>query len=65
LRSLLRKRAKRRGISPCGRDHQRWPNSHFAKHGFFSLLDHLDEYRRTARQLSFFSSRDWSLESRM
>lgn len=65
LRSLLRKRTKRRGISPRGRDHQRWPNSYFAAHGFFSLQDHLDEYRRTARQLSFLSSRDWSPESRM
>jgi RNA-directed DNA polymerase len=65
LRSVLRKRAKRRGISPCGRDHQRWPNSYFADHGFFSLHDHLDEYRRTARQLHFLSSRDWSPESRM
>jgi RNA-directed DNA polymerase len=65
LRSLLRKRIKRRGISPCGRDHQRWPNSYFAEHGFFSLQAHLDEYRRTPRQLSFLSSPDWSLESRM
>ena len=65
LRGLLRKRTRRRGIRPCGRDHQRWPNSYFAEHGLFSLLDHLDAYRRTARQLSFFSSRDWSLESRM
>jgi RNA-directed DNA polymerase len=65
LRSLLRKRTKRRGISPRGSDHQRWPNSYFAEHGFFSLQDHLDEYRRTVRQLRFLSSRDWSLESRM
>jgi len=36
LRSLLRKRSKRRGISK-GRDHQRWPNQFFAKHGLFSL----------------------------
>lgn len=60
LRSLLRRRKKLRGISPRGRDHQRWPNSYFGEHGFFSLLDHLDEYRRTARQLSFFSAREWS-----
>jgi RNA-directed DNA polymerase len=65
LRSVLRKRTHRRGISPCGSDHQRWPNSYFADHGFFSLQDHLEEFRRTARQLSFFSSRDWSPESRM
>jgi RNA-directed DNA polymerase len=65
LRSLLRKRTKRRGISPCGSDHQRWPNSYFAANGFFSMSDHLDDYRRTPRQLSFLSARDWSLESRM
>lgn len=65
LRGLLRKRTKRRGISPRGRDHQRWPNSYFDAHGFFSFQDHLDAYRRTPRQLRFLSSRDWSLESRM
>jgi RNA-directed DNA polymerase len=38
LRSILRRRANRRG---CGRgaDHQRWPNSYFAKHGYYSLVD--------------------------
>lgn len=36
LRSILRKRAGRRGRGRGG-DHQRWPNSFFAKHGFFSL----------------------------
>lgn len=36
LRSILRKRAGRRGRGR-GRDHQRWPNSYFADHGFFSL----------------------------
>jgi RNA-directed DNA polymerase len=61
LRSLLRRRKKLRGISPRGRDHQRWPNSYFTEHGFFSLLDHLNEYRRTPRQLNFFSARDWSI----
>jgi RNA-directed DNA polymerase len=65
LRSLLRKRTKRRGISPRGSDHQRWPNLYFASHGFFSLADHLEQFRRTPRQLRLFSSRDWSLESRM
>lgn len=54
LRSLLRRRAKRRGISPRGRDHQRWPNSYFAQLGFFSMLSHLDDYRRMARQLNLF-----------
>lgn len=37
LRSILRKRAGRRG---CGRgtDHQRWPNRFFAAQGLFSLV---------------------------
>jgi len=38
LRSILRKRSKRRGISR-GRDHNRWPNRYFRDHGFFSLED--------------------------
>jgi RNA-directed DNA polymerase len=38
LRSILRKRSKRRGISR-GRDHNRWPNSFFREHGLFSLED--------------------------
>jgi len=58
LRSLLRRRAKRRGISPRGRDQQRWPNSYFAQLGFFSLLDHLDDYRHMARQLNLFPAGD-------
>ena len=65
LRSLLRQRTKRRGISPGGRDHPRWPNSYFAQHGFFSLLARLDHYRHAVRQLRLFSSGDWNLESRM
>ena len=36
LRSILRKRAGRRGRGR-GRDHQRWPNSFFAEHGYYSL----------------------------
>jgi RNA-directed DNA polymerase len=36
LRSILRKRAGLRGHGR-GQDHQRWPNSYFAAHGFFSL----------------------------
>jgi RNA-directed DNA polymerase len=36
LRSLLRKRTKRRGRGR-GLDHQRWPNAFFAAHGLFSL----------------------------
>lgn len=37
IRSILRKRHKRRGRAR-GRDHQRWPNAFFAKHGLFSLV---------------------------
>jgi RNA-directed DNA polymerase len=36
LRSILRKRAGRRGRGR-GRDHQRWPNAYFAGQGYFSL----------------------------
>jgi RNA-directed DNA polymerase len=36
LRSILRKRSGRRGISR-GFDHQRWPNAFFAEHGLFNL----------------------------
>ncbi len=36
LRSLLRKRQKRKGRAG-GRDHQRWPNRFFAEQGLFSL----------------------------
>jgi len=55
LRSLLRRRYKRRGISRGGNDHRRWPNSYFVRHGFFSLTDHLDIFRRTPWQLGLFS----------
>lgn len=37
LRSILRRRSKRHGISG-GCDHQRWPNAFFAKHGLLSLV---------------------------
>jgi len=36
LRSILRKRAGRRGRGR-GADHQRWPNQYFADHGLYSL----------------------------
>lgn len=36
LRSILRKRIKRRGIAKSG-DNCRWPNAFFTKHGLFSL----------------------------
>ena len=37
LRSILRKRCKRKGRGR-GNDHQRWPNAYFAKHGLFSCV---------------------------
>lgn len=36
LRSILRKRRKRRGRAR-GTDHQRWPNAYFDEHGLWSL----------------------------
>lgn len=38
LRSILRRRSKRKGISGGG-DHQRWPNSYFRVHGLFCLKE--------------------------
>jgi RNA-directed DNA polymerase len=38
LRSILRKREKRKGISR-GMDHLRWPNHFFREHGLYSLVD--------------------------
>jgi RNA-directed DNA polymerase len=37
LRSILRRRTKRRGRA-CGADHQRWPNSFFTEQGLYSLV---------------------------
>lgn len=54
LRSLLRRRTKRRGISPRGSDHHRWPNSYFAQHGFFSFRDHLARHRQSANPPHLF-----------
>lgn len=36
LRSILRRRSKRKGRGR-GADHQRWPNAFFAEHGLYSL----------------------------
>lgn len=58
LRSLMRRRYKRRGISRGGRDYRRWSNSYLAQYGFFSLRDHLDSFRRASSQLGLFSSGD-------
>jgi RNA-directed DNA polymerase len=38
LRSLLRRRAGRRGCSYGAGDYQRWPNAFFAERGLFSLV---------------------------
>lgn len=38
LRSILRKRARRKGRGR-GSDHQRWPNAYFAQMGLFSLQE--------------------------
>lgn len=48
LRSILRKRAGRKGRGR-GADYQRWPNAYFAEHGLFSL--------KTAHVLAARSSR--------
>jgi len=37
LRAILRKREKRPGFGRTPRDHHRWPNTFFAKHGLFTL----------------------------
>jgi RNA-directed DNA polymerase len=37
LRSLLRKRTGRKGISRHGADEERWPNAYFAEQGLYSL----------------------------
>lgn len=42
LRSILRKRMKRRGRGR-GSDHQRWPNAYFAKLGLFSMYTAWEE----------------------
>jgi RNA-directed DNA polymerase len=37
LRAILRKQEKRSGCGRCKADHQRWPNSFFARNGLFAL----------------------------
>lgn len=46
LRSILRKRAGRRGQGR-GWDHQRWPNAFFAEHGYYSLVAAYAEARQS------------------
>jgi len=38
LRTILRKRSKRRGKARSGMDNRRWPNASFATRGLFSLV---------------------------
>lgn len=49
LRSILRKRCKRRGRGR-GKDHQRWPNAFFAELGLFSLAAARSQACRSARR---------------
>jgi len=49
LRSILRRRQGRRGRGR-GRDHQRWPNTFFAKQGLFSLTAAHALARQSARR---------------
>ena len=48
LRSILRKRQKKRGRGR-GSDHQRWPNAYFAERGLFSLTIAHDEVDQSTR----------------
>jgi len=38
LRTILRKRSKRRGKARSGMDNRRWPNAYFAEHGLLNLV---------------------------
>ncbi|MFC1849041.1 group II intron reverse transcriptase/maturase [candidate division CSSED10-310 bacterium] len=49
LRSILRKRSKRKGRGR-GKDHQRWPNSYFGALGLFSLTAARDLACQSARR---------------
>ena len=49
LRSILRKRRKRRGPAR-GKDHQRWPNAFFTAQGLYCMLDAFDAARQSARR---------------
>jgi RNA-directed DNA polymerase len=48
LRSILKRRNRRRGRAKTKRDHQRWPIAYFAEQGLFSL----DQATAAARQSS-------------
>ena len=49
LRGILRTQGNRRGRAR-GRDHQKWPNSYFAKLGLFSLKDARAEEQLSLRR---------------
>lgn len=50
LRSILRKRNRQRGRAKNRRDHQRWPNAHFAEQGLFSLVTASAQERQSSRR---------------
>jgi len=50
LRSILKKRSKRRGRARSRRDHQRWPNAFFATQGLFSLAHAHASLRQSSRR---------------
>jgi RNA-directed DNA polymerase len=47
LRSILRKRDRRKGVER-GWDHQRWPNRYFVVHGLFSLVTAHEAIRQSS-----------------
>jgi RNA-directed DNA polymerase len=49
LRSILRKRCKRRGRAR-GKDHQRWPNAFFDEHGLYSLNNAHVRFAQSSRR---------------
>jgi len=48
LRSILRKRSKRKGRG-SGLDHFRWPNGYFQQLGLFSLAEHHQLFRQSVK----------------
>ena len=49
LRSVLRKRKKLRGRGR-GKDHVRWPNAFFAKHGLYSLVQAHESWSQSSKR---------------
>lgn len=50
LRSILRRRNRRRGRAKTKRDHQLWPNAYFAEQGLFSLGQAFAEARQSSKR---------------